>query len=239
MPHDFFLSQELFSKKDSMTEDAFWDFSFHYQQLMLRYEMAIKCVTTRLEMIERECVVNGWHSVIRFITSRVKEPISIHRKLSKLGVPVTESAITQRLSDVAGVRVVCSYLSDIYSVRNELLKDGQLKLLREKDYIKTPKPNGYRSLHLIVSVPVSLSNGVVEVPCEIQLRTTAMDSWAALEHQLRYKGKLPPNATYSDELLQCAQALAQTDEQMQKIADAVREGYAPKEEAGMANPDLE
>ena len=185
---------------------------------MMLYEGAIKCVTTRLEIMQREYCVSGRHPVIRSVTSRIKEPASIRAKLLKRGSPVSVESIRKNLNDVAGVRLICSYLRDIYTVRDTLLKSPQINLVAEKDYIKSPKPNGYRSLHLVVNVSVPLNEGVEEVPCEIQLRTTAMDSWAGLEHQLRYKRDIPHGSGVDQELERCAELLYQTDLNMRDIA---------------------
>lgn len=200
------------------TKEDFLKFSLQYQQMIMRYESAIKCVTMRLEIMENEYKANGWHTAIRSVSSRIKQPVSINRKLEKLGVPISLKSIYHYLNDVAGIRIICAYLSDIYMVRDALVDGKHIELVTEKDYIKTPKPNGYRSLHLIVDVPVPLKNKVQKVRCEIQLRTTAMDSWAALEHQLRYKKELPDKEINS-ELNLCAEMLYETDLKMQKIGE--------------------
>ena len=131
----------------------------------------------------------------------------------------------ENLHDVAGVRIICEYLADVYKVRDNLLADGFMELLREKDYIKTPKPNGYRSLHLIVAVPVPFQAGVQKVICELQLRTTAMGTRAALEHSLPYKKDRPCGPEIDCELLECADMLSETDVKMQKIAEQLNMSY--------------
>jgi putative GTP pyrophosphokinase len=202
--------------------EDFQKFMFHYQQMILLYESAIKRVTMRLDLIEKECAAKGHHVPIRSITSRIKNPVSINRKLKALGFPLTVRSVWEHLHDVAGVRVVCDYRNDIYAVRNILAADKHMELIEEKDYIKNPKGNGYRSLHLIVSVPVPLTEGLRYVKCEIQLRTTAMDLWASLEHHLRYKNTLFRNERIDCELKQCADALDETDRKMQYIAERMR-----------------
>lgn len=132
---------------------------------------------------------------------------------------MTIRSIFKNLNDVAGVRIICEYVFDTYAVREALLSDGQIELVQEKDYIKNPKSNGYRSLHLIVNVPLPMHEGIRKARCEIQLRTTAMDSWAALEHNLRYKKERPYDAEIDHELRDCAAMLAETDMKMQKIAE--------------------
>lgn len=200
------------------TKEEFVKFSLQYQQMIMLYENAIKCITMRLEIIENEYKANGWHTAIRSVSSRIKQPVSINRKLEKLGVPISLKAIHNHLNDVAGIRIICAYLSDIYTVRDTLADGKHIVLVTEKDYIKNPKPNGYRSLHLIVDVPIPLKEKVQKVRCEIQIRTTAMDSWAALEHQLRYKKNLPDKEINS-ELNLCAEMLYQTDLKMQRIGE--------------------
>lgn len=201
-------------------ENSF-NFMLQYQQLIMLYESAAKCVTMRLDIMRNESKVKGTHTAIRSVTSRIKEPVSIERKLRKKGVPITVASIRENLNDIAGVRVICAYLKDIYTVRDLLVNNNYMTLLKEKDYIKSPKANGYRSLHLIVNVPVPLKEGAELVKCEIQLRTTAMDSWAALEHQLRYKRNSPPNTAIDRELEACADLLYETDLKMQNIAEQI------------------
>ena len=200
-------------------DDALTKFILHYKQLMALYESAIRCVAMSLNIMEKEADTNGKHNPIRSISSRIKQPLSINRKLRNRGMPLTTKSIMENLHDVAGVRIICEYLSDVYKVRDNLLADGFMELLQEKDYIKTPKPNGYRSLHLIVAVPVPFQTGVQKVICELQLRTTAMDTWAALEHSLRYKKDRPYGPEIDCELLECADMLSETDVKMQRIAN--------------------
>lgn len=199
-------------------ETEFTQFMARYRQVMALYESAIQCVTMRLDLIEKECEAQQRRAPIRSVTSRIKSPGSINRKLKSKGLPLTMRSILEELNDVAGVRIVCEYIPDIYAVRDALLSGGHIELLREKDYIKHPKPNGYRSLHLIVHVPLPLHGGVRMVKCEIQLRTTAMDSWAGLEHNLRYKKDRPYDAEIDRELRECAGLLAETDRRMEAIA---------------------
>jgi putative GTP pyrophosphokinase len=199
--------------------EDFQKFMFHYQQMIMLYESAVNRVAMRLELIQKECAAKGCHAPIRSITSRIKNPGSINKKLKTLGFPLTVRSVWENLHDVAGVRVVCDYRNDIYAVRDILLADKHIELIEEKDYIKNPKGNGYRSLHLVVRVPVPLTEGLRYVKCEIQLRTTAMDSWASLEHHLRYKNSLSRNESIDCELKQCADALDETDRKMQRIAE--------------------
>ena len=165
-------------------EEQFGQFISQYRQLMLLYESAVQCVTVRLDTIGKEVTIREQRSPIRTVTSRIKEPHSIYEKLKKRGYPLTLESIMEHLNDIAGVRVICEYLQDVYAIRDALISGDSIRLVQEKDYIKHPKPNGYRSLHMIVDVPVMLCEGEKYVRCEIQIRTTAMDSWAGLEHNL-------------------------------------------------------
>ena len=169
--------------------------------------------------MEKEADTTGKHNPIRSISSRIKLPLSINRKLRNRGMPLTTKSIMENLHDVAGVRIICEYFSDVYKVRDNLLADGFMELVQEKDYIKTPKPNGYRSLYLIAVVSVPFQTGVQKVICELQLRITAMDTWAALEHSLRYKKDRPCGPEIDRELLECADMLSETDVKMQKIVE--------------------
>lgn len=200
-------------------EEQFGQFISQYRKLMLLYESAVQCVTVRLDTIGKEVTIREQRSPIRTVTSRIKEPHSIYEKLKKRGYPLTLESITEHLNDIAGVRVICEYLQDVYAIRDALISGGSIRLVQEKDYIKHPKPNGYRSLHMIVDVPVLLCEGEKYVRCEIQIRTTAMDSWAGLEHNLRYKKERAQDYNTNQKLKKCASILAESDSLMQKITD--------------------
>lgn len=182
------------------------------------YKAAIQCVVMRIDTIKNESQAKGEHVSVRSVSTRIKEPQSIIKKLKKKGVPLSIHSICNNLNDVAGVRIICKYISDVYKIKDILLGEKHMELIEEKDYIRNPKPNGYRSLHLVVNVPVLLQKGVKMVRCEIQLRTTAMDSWAALEHNLRYKKDLPYNLNIDKRLQKCAAMLYESDLEMQSIA---------------------
>ena len=200
-------------------EEQFGQFISQYRKLMLLYESAVQCVTVRLDTIGKEVTIREQRSPIRTVTSRIKEPHSIYEKLKKRGYPLTLESIMEHLNDIAGVRVICEYLQDVYAIRDALISGGSIRLVQEKDYIKHPKPNGYRSLHMIVDVPVMLCEGEKYVRCEIQIRTTAMDSWAGLEHNLRYKKERAQDCNTDQKLEKCALLLAESDSLMQEIAD--------------------
>ena len=189
-----------------------------YRRISVAFEGAINCVLGALKILEYELVSDELHSPIHSITSRVKSPESTRKKLERHGLPFTIDNVVNQLSDIAGVRVICKYISDIYLVRDMLLASKQFAFVKEKDYIQEPKPSGYRSLHLIVETDVHLSGGVRKVRCEIQLRTSAMDSWASLEHNMRYKNDLPENEQINESLRKCSEVLYDTDLEMQRIA---------------------
>ena len=188
-----------------------------FNDLMMMYRCAIREVQTKLEVLDDEFSVEYKRNPISFIKTRIKKPESIYRKLQKLGYDFTAENIQEQLNDVAGVRVVCAFIDDIYTVAN-------LKVLSIKDYIKNPKPNGYRSYHMIVEIPVFFSKGKTPMRVELQIRTNGMDFWATLEHQLRYKKgieDLPGYAEISEELLRSAQAVIETDNEMQQIKNKI------------------
>lgn len=202
-----------------LSGEEFLRFTFEYQKVIMLYESAIKNVTTQLDILEQEYHTKGWRTPFHSVTKRIKEPLSIYNKLQKLNAPLDIPSIQRNLSDVAGIRIICNYIYDIYTVR-EILKSKQgWELVREKDYIKNVKPNGYRSLHLVMSIPVVLKDDIQAVHCEIQLRTCAMDSWASLEHTMRYKKNLPHAPEMDAELRCCAEMLYQSDLKMQSIAE--------------------
>lgn len=204
---------QMLIREQEMTE-----FVRDYQRMMMLYDTAIQEVELRLDVIGKEAQIQTSRNPIRSVSSRLKEPMSTMEKLKRRGLPMTIDAITNGLHDIAGVRVICEYIADIYNVRDALTDDGKFELLEEKDYIEHPKENGYRSLHLIIGVKVKLRKGEETVKCEVQLRTTAMDSWAGLEHNLRYKKGLHPNLDLDTGLLECADALYATDLKMQHLA---------------------
>ena len=199
-------------------------FATQYQQLMLLYEGGIKQITTKLDILNREHRVRGMRTPIETVKSRLKTPRSIADKLSRRGLELSIRSILENLNDVAGVRVVCPYISDIYAVRDMLLSQADVTLFREKDYIRHPKPNGYRSLHLVVEVPVYLSDSQQQVRVEIQIRTIAMDFWASLEHHLRYKTEADVPESLRKRLQVCAEQISLIDAEMQDIYTGIRKG---------------
>ena len=189
-----------------------------FRQMSAAFEGAIDCVIGTLKTIEKEMIESGLRIPIHSVTSRIKSPDSTRQKLARHGLPYTIDNVMNNLNDIAGVRIICKYITDIYHVRDLLLKSDRYTFIKEKDYIKTPKPSGYRSLHLIVETDVSVDGKNRKIRCEIQLRTSAMDSWASLEHNMRYKSDLPENEQINESLKSCAEALHNTDLEMQRIA---------------------
>ena len=196
----------------------FYKMAFQFQQIMMIYESAIKPIETKLEILNKESSVNRTRNPNNTIKSRIKSPESIAKKLEKKGYPVNFDSMMKNLNDIAGVRVICPYISDIYSVRDMLLKQPDLTLIKQNDYIDKPKESGYRSLHLVMEIPVYLSKTEHNVRVEIQLRTIAMDFWASLEHQLRYKNSAKVPDSVRRELFRVAETIAMTDREMEEIA---------------------
>ena len=207
----------LADKQIAINSD-FYKMAFQFQEIMMIYESAIKQIETKLEILNKEYKVTGRRNPIETVKSRIKSPESIANKLIKRNLPVTFESMTANLHDIAGVRVICPYISDIYTVRDIILKQPDIKKIEEKDYIASPKDSGYRSLHVVVETPVYLSNTEHHIKVEIQLRTIAMDFWASLEHELRYKttAKIPEGIRR--ELRHCAETIAMTDQEMEEIA---------------------
>lgn len=197
------------------------DTAMKFQQLIMLYESGIKAITTKLEILEDEFESTHRRNPIETIKSRIKEPMSIAEKLQRRGLAVTIDNMVNHLYDIAGIRVTCPFISDVYRVEQMLISQDDITLVERKDYIKEPKDNGYRSLHLIVKVGVYFSEHKREIPVEIQIRTIAMDFWASLEHQLHYKKDYEMPADISEELKSCADEIAHTDERMQRLAEHI------------------
>ena len=185
-----------------------------FQELMMRYESAIREVRTKFEVLNAELSLHTSRNPIESIQSRVKKPLSIIGKLRRQGLPLTLDSIVENLNDVAGIRVICSFIDDIYSVAEMLARQDDVTVVTVKDYIRRPKPNGYRSYHMIVEVPVFFSDGKRPMRVEIQLRTVAMDFWASLEHQMKYKQDSADRPEIAAELKSCAETIAATDARM-------------------------
>lgn len=195
-----------------------------FNDLMMMYRCAIREIRTKFEVLDDEFSVEYKRNPISFIKSRIKKPESIYRKLKKLGYDFTPENIQTKLHDVAGIRVVCAFVDDIYTIADLLASQDDITVIEIRDYIKNPKPNGYRSFHMIVDIPVFFSKGKTPMRAEIQIRTIGMDFWATLEHQLRYKKgieQMEGYETIGNALYDCAQTVTHMDSEMQKIKNMI------------------
>ena len=194
-----------------------------FSRLMMRYKCAIMEVETKLRVLNAEFSVQYDRNPFESIKSRLKSPLSILEKLRRRDLPVTLEGMEQ-LFDIAGVRVICSFQEDIYALVDMLLAQDDIRLIEKKDYIQHPKPNGYRSLHLIVEVPIFLSQEKRYMKVEVQFRTIAMDFWASLEHKLKYKKDVKDPELIAARLRACAEQSALLDLEMQKIRHLIEWG---------------
>lgn len=185
-----------------------------FNEIMSRYEAAIKEIETKLEILSKDFSIRNHRNPIEDIRSRVKKPASIISKLSRNGMELSFDAITKELNDIAGIRVICAFIDDIYVLADMLIKQDDITLINVKDYIKNPKENGYRSYHMIIEIPVFFMDEKQPMRVEIQIRTVAMDFWASLEHELKYKKDIDDAESIGQELKDCAQTIAETDEKM-------------------------
>ncbi|KGF10150.1 hypothetical protein HMPREF1635_00770 [Clostridiales bacterium S5-A14a] len=193
-----------------------------YEILMMRYDSAIREVATKLEILNSELSLVRDESPISSIQSRRKKDLSILEKLIRQGNDISLESIEENLNDVAGIRVICSFVDDIYRVARMLARQDDIKVVMIKDYIKKPKPNGYRSYHMIVEIPVFFSNEKRPMRVEVQIRTVAMNFWASLEHQIKYKHNVKEAEKIGRDLKDCADTIANTDLRMQKIREALK-----------------
>lgn len=203
--------------------EIFINQTLQFQELMMMYNCVIKEVQTKLEILNTELAVRYKRNPIEFISARIKKPASISKKLQKKGIPITVENIEKTLNDVAGIRVICSFVDDIYEIASMLVRQDDVVLIEQKDYINDPKENGYRSLHLILEVPVFFSDQKKMIRVEVQIRTIAMDFWASLEHQLRYKQIINNEEEITSELKECADIIADTDIRMLQIRNKIQE----------------
>jgi len=199
------------------SEDAIREIYSDYTRILKNYNCAIREVKTKLEVLDDDFELVHEHNPIHYMASRVKTFESIIEKAIRQDVELTSEAICKNIFDIAGIRVICHYIDDIYTIAELLKNQVDIKIIKEKDYIKNPKPNGYRSLHLVVTVPVFFVAGVEEIPVEVQIRTMAMDFWASLEHKLRYKSQGEIPKFIAEELSYCAKQITDSDLRMQKI----------------------
>lgn len=181
------------------------------------YSAALEEISTKLHILNQDFQLKNAHNPIHHMERRVKKIPSLLQKLERKGFEVSAASAQSNIMDIAGIRVVCNYMSDIYNVEQLLLQQSDIKLLKRKDYIQYPKSNGYKSLHIVVSVPVFLTDGTIEAPVEIQLRTIGMDMWASLEHQLHYKSTNGDSESYRQTLTECALEIGDVERKMERI----------------------
>ena len=214
--------------------DNFYNEAKQFREMMMMYTCAIRTVKTKLEVLNDDLAVRNQRNPIEMIKSRVKKPSSIIEKLKRRGHPITVKSVRENLDDVAGIRVICSFVDDIYTVAHMLARQDDVEVLMVKDYIRCPKANGYRSYHMIIEVPVFFCDRKQKMRVEVQIRTIAMDFWASLEHKLYYKqGKVVPRQVLIG-LNQCADLAALLDEKMQDIRNKMKPYLSEEERAVQA-----
>lgn len=212
----FRISENTVPAAMAVTLDEAKEVAGVFRDLSMRYGAAIKEISTKLEVLDNEYRLKHDYNPIHNMQCRLKSIDSIVEKIERKGWPM-EIASIYKITDFAGVRVICNYIEDIYTVESSLLRQDDIKLIRRTDYIKEPKESGYRSLHLVVEVPIFLSDRTYNMPVEIQIRTIAMDTWASLEHELKYKRKDEMPERVVEELKRCARTMAELDATMQRI----------------------
>lgn len=213
------LLQSFFGNEEKAMEMRHMHESF--SRLMAYYKCAMMEVETKFNVLNEEFSLQYDRNPISAIKSRLKKLESITKKLLRDGSPLSLTSVEENLNDVAGVRVICSFTHDVYTLADAFLTQDDVTLIKMKDYIKDPKPNGYRSLHLIVSIPIFLLREKRQMKVEIQLRTIAMDSWAALEHQLKYKKDIKFTDDMAKDLYLCSQLSAELDLRMDSLREKV------------------
>lgn len=200
------------------------DGSLPYARLMSYYRCAIMEVETKFKVLNEQFSLRYDENPIETIKSRLKSPESIMKKMNKKGLPLTTDAIEEHITDIAGVRIICSFEEDIYKMAKLLLQQDDVILVEQKDYIASPKESGYRSLHLIVEIPIFLEDEKRAMKVEVQFRTIAMDFWASLEHKIRYKKDIEPELMeqLSKDLTECALRCADLDHRMEGIRNRIK-----------------
>ncbi len=209
------------NEKPAPVRELFDPDSREYIVLKSYYKAAIRAVESKLTIMNEEHDLDQGRKPIQMITSRIKKQQSVIDKMIRHGYPITPETAVEKINDIAGVRAICAFEHDIYALAEELLAHADITLLKKKDYIASPKASGYRSLHLIVSVPIYLAAGKRDVKVEVQLRTISMDFWASLEHELRYKQRIQFTPELNQEILECADLSAQLDERMGNLQQAL------------------
>lgn len=220
-------AREHIKNIEKIIDDKIMDFAKpkirEFNELMAYYQCAIMEIETKFNVLNREFSLRYDRNPINGIKSRLKSTMSIKEKLKRKNLDFTIENIENYINDIAGIRIICSFSDDVYMLADAFLRQDDITLIEIKDYIKNPKSNGYRSLHLIVSVPIFLSNEKKSMRAEIQIRTIAMDSWASLEHQLRYKKDFKISEEMAEELLYCANLSAELDRRMDALKIDLRD----------------
>ena len=210
-----------------------------WKSVMFLYDSALKEINTKIEILNNEFVHIYNYNPIEHIKSRLKTPDSIVKKLKRYGCEVTIDNMVEKLSDIAGIRIICSFTSDIYQIAEMIKKQSDVTVLYVKDYIKNPKPNGYKSYHMVVTIPIYLTDGPVDTKVEIQIRTIAMDFWASLEHKIYYKFEGNAPAYLQQELKACADVVNMLDVKMFSLNQAILELAEAQREQDQEMPDDE
>ena len=202
-----------------------------FEVMMMEFDCAMAKVRTKLENLNKEMALKNRRNPFEYIKYRLKSPKSIYGKLKVKGVPFTVENIENTINDVAGLRVICSFIDDIYGIRDSFDMQDAVEILQEKDYISSPKENGYRSLHLIVRVPIFLSNEKKYMNVEVQFRTIAMDFWASVEHKMKYKREIRNAEIIVEELRYSADLINQLDRRMLQIRERIERSEVPEDSA--------
>ena len=192
-----------------------------YQEMMAYYRCAMMAVETKFNVLNEELSLRYDRNPIESVKTRLKAPESIIDKMTRRGFPLTVASIEKNIHDIPGVRVICAFPSDIYNLAEMFLRQDDIHLLERKDYFEHPKPNGYRSLHLVVETPIFLHDSKRMMKVEVQFRTISMDWWASLEHKIRYKKDLVLSEAIDQELLNCAEVSAELDRRMERLHQSV------------------
>ena len=229
MDHEDRFRLKLMEAVDEETLEWAQKASREFAKRMSYYKCAMLEVETRFHVLNEEYVLEHGRSPMNSIKSRLKTLPSLREKLERKHIPFDVDTLERQINDIAGVRVICSFPEDVYTMANAFLAMDDIEVLQRKDYISNPKPNGYRSLHLIVAIPVHLAEGKRMTKVEIQLRTIAMDFWASLEHQLRYKQDNEFTEEMATELYACAQLSAALDLRMDKLRKSIQEHNSREE----------
>ncbi|MCI9048342.1 MAG: GTP pyrophosphokinase family protein [Hungatella sp.] len=204
-----------------------------WNSLMFLYSSALKEINVKIEILNNEFVHIYNYTPIEHVKSRLKTAESIVKKMKRHKYEVTISNMTEKLSDIAGIRIICSFTSDIYQIADMISRQRDVTVLYVKDYIKNPKPNGYKSYHMVITIPVYLSDGPVETKVEVQIRTVAMDFWASLEHKIYYKFEGEGPAYLQQELKACADMVDMLDAKMYSLNQDILEWNSQRRPAGI------